>query len=129
MFAYEKTERSTFAAERLVKTTCGCENPRRITRADPNNAACRKLDTRLIRMPADLETRAARRSDLPGELRASGSQFRGRCAADPECLWPAAVFAAFLAAPGTQTLGRLCFVSSTHQPSLRTRVGRLILQR
>ena len=43
--------------------------------------------------------------------------------------WPAAVFAVFLAAPGRQILGRLCFVSSTHQPSPRTRAGRLILQR
>src|SRR5215468_3949076 len=117
------SERSTFAAERLVKTTGDCENLHRITRADPNNASCRKLDTRLIRMPGDRETRVARRSDLRGELRTSGSQFRGRCAADPGCLWPAAVFAAFLAALDKTTPGRLCFVLSTHQPSLRTRVG------
>jgi len=38
--------------------------PERIIRADLNNAACRKLDTRLIRMPAGRETRPARRSDL-----------------------------------------------------------------
>src|SRR5512133_4176805 len=69
-----------------------------INRACRDNAACRKLDSRWIRTPAGRETRLARPWDRLDERRTSGSQFRGRCAADPECLWPAAVFAAFLAA-------------------------------
>ena len=100
----------------------------KISRANRKRAAYRKLDSRQIRRPVDRGTQLARRWDRLDEPRTSGSQFRGRCAADPECYWPAAVFAVLLAAPGSQIAGRLCSVWSTHQPWLRTMAGRLILQ-
>ena len=69
------SERSTFAAERLVKTTATATRPAKISRANRNNAACRKLDSRWTRMPADRETRLARRWDRLDEPRTSGSSF------------------------------------------------------
>src|SRR6476659_4618309 len=128
MFAYERQRRFNVCCRASSKNDVDCDTSAKISRANRNNAACRKRDNPWTRMPADRETRLARHWDRLDEPRTSGSQFRGCCAANPECLWPAAVFAFFLAALDTQILGRLGFVSSIHQPSPRTRVGRLILQ-
>src|SRR5262245_21190305 len=121
-----KSERSTFAGERLVKTT---DSRVRLNCADRDNAACRRLDSRRTQMPVDRETRLATHWDHLDALRTTESQFRGRCAATLEYLSLVAVFVIFRVAPGSWTPGKLCFVSSTHQPSPRRKVGRLILQR
>src|SRR5215475_10945705 len=108
-----KSERSTFAAERLVKTVCGCNRLAKINCPVGNTAACRRLDSRLIRMPAGRETRLARRWDRLNGPRTSEFQFPGRCAANPECLWPVAAFAVFPAALGRQILGKPYLLVST----------------
>src|SRR5437879_12851844 len=88
----------------------------KFSRANRNNAACRRLDIRWTRMPDDRETRPARHWDRLDAPRTSESQLRGRCAAGPECLLPAAAFAVFLAALDSRLLESLFFVLPLHQP-------------
>src|SRR5262245_34593184 len=124
------SERSTFAAERLVKMTCDRD------RAWKNQPRKSKQRWHVVNsIGARLERRLIAKLGWP----VIGIVWMSHVPADPSfadaalqilnVVGPAAVFAVFPAAPGRQILGRLCFVSSTHRPSLRTRVDRLILQR
>ena len=118
------SERSTFAAERLVKTTCGCDT------------ACKnqppQIETTLHVVDSiaiGLECRLIAKLGWPDvgivwmKQHTSECQFRGHCAASPECLSPAADFATFVAALGKETLGRLCFLAF-HISSLAAKEGR-----
>src|SRR6478609_6240059 len=100
--------------------------PARVTRAERNNAACRKLDSRWTRMPADRETPLAKRWDHLDGPRTSGSRFRERCAANLECLWPAAGSAISVAALGKETLEKPCLLYSTDPAGLRKKAVHLI---
>src|SRR5215208_2184669 len=97
-----------------------------IVRVTRRNDSCRRLDSRWTRMPADRETRLARRWDRLDQPRTSGSRFRGRCAADPQCCWPAEAFAVSLAALGRQILEKLCLLASTSQAWQQKKAARSI---
>src|SRR5262245_15511905 len=102
MFAYEKERTFNVCWRASSKNDARLQRPAKISRADRNNAACRRLDSHSTGTPVHRETRLARHWYRLDEPRTSGFQFRGRCAADPEGLWPAAASAVFLA--GLDTL-------------------------